>query len=321
MPKNKAHLLRLKGIDNSLNRLNRVKKKRLSLRFGVSEKTISRDIKYMKEAFDAPIENDNDGYFYTEKFSIPINLSVSGEEVRQLKLAVKTLSQFQYLDAFSGLEGLFDKIEKSVLFKLPDVNRQFIYFEKVPYYKGTELLDFFIDAIERTKIVTFDYQSFKSEHPTNHVIHPYILKEHTNRWYVIGFLPSQNSFTSFAMERIIQNEQFKTLPRYFEVHPEFNAETFFEHTFGMTVYNGKAVEKIKLAFTKIQGKYFESKPFHKYEEIERNDDNLIVEMLLIPNFELIRKLASFGSGVEIITPISLKQELVKYLKETIKQYE
>jgi predicted DNA-binding transcriptional regulator YafY len=321
MPKNKAQLLRIKGIDDRLNRWSRVKQKRLAKIFEVTERQIGRDIKYMKDEFNAPITHDNEGYFYTENFSIPLNLSLTGEEIRQLKLAVKTLNQYQHLDAFADLGGLIDKIESSVRFKLPDIKHNFIHFEKVPFYQGTELLEFFIDAIERTQTVTFDYQSFKSEYPINHIIHPYILKEHTNRWYVIGFLPAQNSITSFALERIIQNEGFKFIPSHFDVHPEFNATTFFENTFGMTVYANKPIEKIILSFTPLQGKYFESKPFHKYKIIEKNAEQLTVEMHLIPNLELIRKLVSFGSGVEVIAPTRLKESLLRYLNEAMIKYQ
>lgn len=325
MPKNKAQLNRIKQIDLYLNRqyqstMYRVKRKDLANRFNVSEKTISRDIRFMKNEFNAPIKYDNRGYFYTEKFSIPLNLGLTGLEINQLKIAVKILSQYKHFSIFSELDSLIDKIEHSVRFNLSETKRNFIYFEKVPSYKGTEHLDFFIEAIEYNRVISFDYQSYKTTTPLNHQIHPYILKEHTNRWYVIGLLPEQNSITAFALERIVKNT-LKSTTQYFDISPEFNPDIFFKYTFGMTVHSDRSVEKVILSFTPLQAKYFISKPFHPYKKLLYTKDELRVEMEIIPNFELIRKVVSFGSGVKVIAPKSFKKEVINYMKSTLSLYE
>jgi len=320
MPYNKSDLRRFKGIDNHLNRQRRVKRKRLADIFGVDERQISRDVKYMKDEFEAPIVYDNDGYYYSEKFNMPLNLALSREEVNQLRFAIATLNQFQHLDIFSDLAGLIERIENSVRFKISDVEHNFIYFEKVPFYVGTELVEFFIKAIRLTRVVTFDYQSFRNSYTLTHNFHPYILKEHTNRWYVIGYLPSQQSITSFALERIVQNDTLTLSEKYFDVISTFNPNDYFKYTYGMTVLSENKVEDVILSFTPIQAKFFKSKPFHEYEIVEENSENFIVKMKLIPNLELIRKLASFGSDIKVLSPISLVERLSEYLQNALDLY-
>lgn len=320
MPKNKQQLRRVQGIDYCLNKQRRTKKNRLALRFGVTEKTISRTIRIMKNEYDAPILYDNDGYFYSEKFSIPLNLKLSSTEINQLKIAVKTLNQFQHLDIFKDLEGLVQKIENAVHYNLSDLQKNFIHFESVPFYEGTELIDIFIEAIESYKSIRFDYQSFKTTTPYHHLFHPYALKEHTNRWYVIGYLPEEDSVTSFALDRIIQNKNLNITNSAFKILPSFSIDQYFQYTVGMTVHSDKNIEEIIMSFSPLQAKYFKSKPFHPYHIQKENKDQLIVKMHLIPNYELVRKLAGFGNGVKILSPQSLIEEVTTYLKDALNQY-
>ena len=88
----------------------------------------------------------------------------------------------------------------------------------------------------------------------------------------------------------------------------------------MTVLQDRDPEEIILSFTPLQAKYFESKPFHQYEVVEKNQQYLIIKMRLIINYELIRKLAGFGTGVKVLRPITLKKELIQYLQAAIEQY-
>lgn len=320
MPINKEQLRRIKGIDRQINRCKRVKSGQLASFFEVSTKTIGRDIEYMRNKFDAPIISDNNGYHYSSPFNIPLDLTITGEEIRKLKVAVETLNQFQHLDIFQDLSGLIKKIEHSVHFKLPEATSEFIHFEAVPHYEGTELIELFIRAMETQQAVSFDYQSFKNDVPTEHILHPYVIKEHTNRWYIIGFLPAHASITSFALDRIVKNENLKILEQYFTKKVDFDIDAFFRYTYGMAVHSEREVEVVTLSFSPLQAKYFESKPFHKYENISESSDEFVVKMQLIPNFELVRKLVSFGGGVKVLSPDSLRNEVVKYFEQALKLY-
>lgn len=320
MPITKNVQVRLKRIDECLKNGRKMTRKQLANKCNVSTKTIERDIEVLRNTYNAPIESGQLGYYYYENFSFGIDIAISSKEISQLKVAINILNHHKEMDVFKNLSGLVTKLEKAVKFQLYEETAHYISFEKVPYYKGTELIDFFIEAIEDRRIVSFDYLSFKSEQLINHSINPYILKEHTNRWYIIGFVSEYNSFTLFALERIIQNENLILSEETFRRNKEFDIEKMFRYTYGMTVLSEKKPEKIRLEFTSLQGKYFESKPFCQYSIIEKTSENLIIETELIINYELIRKIASFGSGVKIVTPSSLKNDVISFFNDAINKY-
>lgn len=325
MPKFKNQIGRFQTIDAMLNRWKNsyVPTETLMDRCEVSERTIKEDIRQMRESWDAPNKYNrrHKGYHYTHPFEMPLELGLTLEDMNALELAVKTLNQFKHLSAFRGFDSLFSKIEQAVTFKLPHSEYEdHIYFEQVPFYFGTEFIEPLLNAIKESRVVTFTYNSYKSEFPREHSFHPYVLKEHTNRWYVIGWLSGVSSITTFALDRILP-ESLIVQDNYFHTKQAFNIITHFEHAVGMTVYPDQPIEEIILSFTSLQAKYFQSKPFHEFEIVNsKNESALLVKMHLVINYELIRIIVGMGSGVKVLQPLALIDQVKSYHLRALKQY-
>lgn len=286
----------------------------------IQERQLKKDLAYMRDAFEAPIEYDRKlkAYVYFKKFELPTNLYLSREELNQLKVALQTLSQFKHLEAYKDFEGIFYKIEQSFKNKYNYNSPVPIYFEKVPHYKGTEHIDLFLEAIENTQNIEFQYQTFSATKSLTHIFQPYFIKEHSNRWYVIGYLPKEKSITTFALDRIINEPILQS--KFYDIPSGFDVNEHYEFTYGIAVYMDKQIETVVLEFTPKQARFFKSKPFHPFEIIQEDENKLRVEMQLRPNFELVRKLVSFGKGVKVIQPESLKNDIIKYFSDALNQY-
>ncbi|GJM29381.1 MAG: hypothetical protein DHS20C17_20160 [Cyclobacteriaceae bacterium] len=90
---------------------------------------------------------------------------------------------------------------------------------------------------------------------------PVVVKEFKNRWYVIARDTTDNFIKHFGFDRISQLEITKTrLPGPIE----FNADDFFQYSFGITTLSGKEPERIELSFNKLQGAYIKAVPLHQY---------------------------------------------------------
>jgi predicted DNA-binding transcriptional regulator YafY len=324
MPKNKNQIQRYQVINHLLNLRKGavVHISELVDRCKASERTVKGDIQFLRNQHDAQIEYDTqrNGYYYVEPFDLPIDLALTQTDIARLQIAVETLNQFQHLDIFKDLQGVFQKINQSVRFKLdkdPSVSKA-IYFEPVPFYRGTEHIPIFLKAIEATRSLRFQYQSFKSVQAFEHEINPYFLQEFGNRWYVIGLSKTHQKITSFALERITDNPEI--LKTYFAIPKDFKPEKYFDNTYGMTHDYDKPIEEIILQFKPLQAKYFKSKPFHHYEVVEDVQDCFIVKMNLIVNYELVRKIVSMGNEVKVLHPQSLIQIVKQFFEEANKNY-
>ncbi|MEM7369561.1 MAG: WYL domain-containing protein [Bacteroidota bacterium] len=280
----------------------------------------------MREEYDAPILHDKkrNGYHYTSQFQIPVDLALTQEDFSALELAANTLTQFKHLRVFEAFNNLFFKITHTVNHLIQENQNSHIHFEKVPFYKGTEHIDSCLKAIEYQRIIRFLYHSPHSKTPILHVVHPYELKEHTNRWYLVAWMPEYQSYTPFALDRILSDE-VKIMEREFGRDQSFNIETYFEFAIGMTVYHDQPIEDVILEFQPKQAQFFKSKPFHNYDIIEETNDKLIVRLRLIihqekRNYELVRKIVSMGDGVKVIQPQVLIDQVKGYLHAALNQY-
>jgi predicted DNA-binding transcriptional regulator YafY len=89
----------------------------------------------------------------------------------------------------------------------------------------------------------------------------------------------------------------------------FDTESFFQDTIGITTYRGKA-EKISLIANSIAAKYIASQPFHKSQKIiSENQDQTTFELTILVSEEFIRNLLGYGGEVEIIAPLSLRKQV------------
>lgn len=70
--------------------------------------------------------------------------------------------------------------------KLHEGNQSVIAFENPPPPKGIEFLEDIYIAIINKKVLKICYQSFKQTKPQDWLIHPYLLKEYNNCWFLPG---------------------------------------------------------------------------------------------------------------------------------------
>lgn len=286
----------------------------------ISKSQLKNDIIFLREEYQAPIKYDRKlkAYIYTKEFELANDLKLTRSDYLKLKVAFNTLSQFNHLDIYKDFEGIYYKIENSFRYQ-SNARTSPIYFEKVPFYKGTEHIELFLEAIENTQIIEFDYLSTYATESLTHTFQPYFIKEHSNRWYVIGFLPKENSITTFALDRIMNTPIL--LNQYYDIPQDFDVEKHYEFTYGIGVKLEKDIETVVLEFQPTQARFFKSKPFHQFKTIQDDENKFIAEMKLRPNFELIRKLVSFGKGVKVLQPESLKNDIIKYFSDALIQYQ
>jgi predicted DNA-binding transcriptional regulator YafY len=242
-----------------------------------------------------------------------------------LRLAVATLAQLNHIADFKDLPQTVDKIRKAIgRWVDQEAQHKAIYFDPLPQYEGSRLLPFFMDAIEKEHQVQFDYFSFQASASKNYIFDPYFLRQHHQRWYVGGWSHDINErfIRTFPLERI-EGEPILTGKFIdFSVKPQgFNPITYWQHVIGIMRPANGLTEKVILQFSSVQGKYFESQPFYQpYEVLEKTEDKLVVQMYLMIEIELIRKIAAYGYEVRVLEPRQLAETMYNFFEKAIMLY-
>lgn len=322
MSKNKNQLARFRRIHEllSLRKGTVVKPDEFCRACDISRRTLDNDLAFMRAEFEAPIvwDKHRQGYCYERPFDLTTQIALNLEDVHRLHVAVETLAQFEHLEVFRDLRDTVEKIRKGVSgWVRSAAAAKAIYFEPVQY-AGTEHLPVLLRAIEERRQVRFPYQSFQRTEAQTCELEPYCIRQHDQRWYVVGRSPQYDYLKPFALDRIAgKPELTKTL---FD-NPQFKPEAFFQHIYGMHTEPVEQACEVWLRFSPLQARYFLSRPFHPYQTIAENPDgSLRVCLKVCITIELIRKLAGYGDEVTVLAPASLQETMRAFFEAGGKQY-
>lgn len=334
MPANKEAFIRYRIIDRLLRNkrktypsmLDFIEEMEENLGKTFSDSTIQKDIKAMKQdsllGYMAPIKwsKREGGYYYSDENFTISEIPLSEKDVDSLEFAATVLQQFKGIKMFSDFEATVDKIFNAInvnTLLTEDEIEDTIQFEKVPYFKGSNLIGKILPHIKDRNCIDINYQKFDSEDSRTHTIHPYLLKEYRNRWYLIGMNDKNGYINTFGLDRINYVEQNERL---FKFHENFSSHNYFKHAFGITTFEGKA-EEVVLSFNKIQKAYVLTQPLHESQEVLSETDNeLVVKLNVGLTVELIMSILSFGENVKVVSPESLKTQIKERMMKAMKAY-
>ena len=330
MPLNKEALIRYRVINRCLVESEYVSKAKLiraceeALDIApIGVRTIDQDLHDMREdtrlGFHAPIKHsrEKNGYYYEDPDYSIDNIPLNEEELEALSFASTMLEQYKHIDLFTTFTGAVQKIVDAVNIRRmlkTEPSSPFIQFESVPEMKGSEYLMEIIEAIRDKKVIEIKHKRFDSDKAYLHKVHPYLLKEYRNRWYLIGLNDDLLQIRTYGLDRIQKINPNQTIE--FQ-DAGFDPSDYFKSTIGIIAPDAEPQEVV-LKYAKDQGQYVITQPIHESQEIvEETDKHVIISLHIIPTFELVSLILGWGAEVEVIKPGSLR-ERVKGIVEEMK---
>jgi len=193
----------------------------------------------------------------------------------------------------------------------------FVHHKKSQKIKGIQYLDPIVSAIEKRQVLRLYYLPFYEDKPYFNEVHPYLLKEHESRWYMVGLNAFKGKVRTYALDRI-RDLQVAAGAEY--ILPEFKTEEYFKHAIGIIAPEGTP-PLIKLAVQKTQAQYLITRPWHDSQNIvEDNDEQVVFSFKVHPTYEFRSLVLSLGKDGNILEPASLREEMKKELATMLKQY-
>lgn len=182
--------------------------------------------------------------------------------------------------------------------------RRRILLEDIP--SGQRHLTPIIEAMRDGVKIRIMYQSFHSAEPSTFILAPYCVRVFRQRWYVLGTSEKGKELRLYSLDRILNTER-TTTP--FVLPENFDAEAFFANGYGVTVDERKP-EIVRISVDAYQANYLRSLPIHpSQEETERNNDYSVFQFFIVPTYEFIKELLSYGGTLEVLSPKWLRKEM------------
>lgn len=340
MPMNKNAVIRYRHIDSCLSHKHKrfttqeiadyVNEKLREDDFPtVSLRCIQKDIKALtEEVFFADLDYkeraDGKKYIHYADPSYSIfTKELSEDEEHLLSEVLNTLGQFDGLNNFEWLDGLKQRLGVREC-------RRIIQFSANPdYLAGSNLLGKLFTAIANKQVIKITYHTFKEpEKPKKSLVHPYLLKQYNNRWFLIAG-GKDDFIINFALDRI---DDFELVDGKKYKEPSMELEERFEEIVGVTLIKGASSEKILLWVSDKQMPYIQTKPLHgsqrvikgaRAEQLHKEygiNDGHFIEINCIVNTELKQLIASQMDDMMVLSPQTLCNAMFERIEQQWNKY-
>lgn len=250
----------------------------------VSQRTLQRDFKEMRNIFGVDIQHCKDFGYYIA--------SINNDELFRYE---ELLINFDILTALN-------KEDRAIGYILPEHHRP----------KGSEILPLLIKALKENAVISFDHTNIRTEKQSIHTVCPYFLKESFGLWYLVA-KTAGNKLCIYGVDRI-NNLHFtgETFKRDSTIDPDM----LFKDCFGIWDDPSMPVEEIELSYNKLDGKFLKNNPLHHSQEIlADNDDEFRIRLKLKITNDFVMALLSRSKSLTVIKPTHLRERIKTIYQE------
>lgn len=281
---------------------------------GISKRTIQYDIIFMKSADGWNIDLESIPYgkrtyyrYRDSNFSIN-NMPLSEFEIEQLSSAMDILTQFRGMPQFEWVYELLPKLKQGI--QSEGSKEVIMDFESNPFLKGSEYLGILFQAIYYKKVLKISYKPFEAEVAYDLILHPYFLKQYNSRWFLLGFNPEiEKSDWNLALDRIESIQE--TAIEYIK-NDQIDWIEYFDDIIGVTKPVDSKLEDVVLHVIGKTAFYIKSKPLHGSQKDKWISQQILeIKLKLQINYEFQRLLFSYGDSIMVISPKSLKNNMIE----------
>ncbi|MDR6403589.1 MULTISPECIES: YafY family protein [Chryseobacterium] len=284
----------------------------------VSKRTVQLDLQNMRSekfGYEAPIEvYDKKYYRYSDPDYSIHNISVNESDLKAMNNAVQILKQFKDFSMFKEMNGVIQKLEDSIHARS---QKSIIHLDKNEQLKGLEHIDILYDAILNKRVLNILYKSFTARESSNYVVHPQLLKEFNNRWFLICL--HKGKMYNLALDRM---ESITIEEKIEYIDKDLDGDEYFKDIVGVTVSETMAPRNVVFFVDSSNAPYVKTKPLHKSQEIiSETEKGTVFKICVQINYELERLLLGFGECLIVHKPRKLRLRMEEKFKAGVKNYE
>lgn len=299
----------------------------LAAYFGVSEKTIRRDLELLQEA-GIELEEQLGEYgrkTYRTKFSkLAEGVTFAWDQALAIALAPQFMLAFAGTPLYQGIR----KASEKVLSLLSEKGREYVkrtaaalYWTRtgmpLPTDQWKQALGIILDALEDRRVLQLTYRSERQREARTYLVHPYGLVVHRHSLYLVGYSEQHGQVRHFKLNRV---EEAKLTENAADVPDDFDIEDHLAGAFA--VFNASGEPKlVRIRFSPTVARYVTESQWHPTQRVDWTPNGgVILELELRDTTELKSWVLSFGAHAEVLEPVELRQEIAEELKAALSYY-
>ena len=155
----------------------------------VASKTIHRDIEFMRDRMNLPIQFDgaHNGYYYNGEVSAFPTLQITEGELFALVVAEKALQQYRGTSfegpLLSAIKKMQESLPDTISLNLADVGQAISFRTRVEPILDLEIFDTLARAVAERRQLELDYRKPGAARPESRIVDPYHLANVNGEWF------------------------------------------------------------------------------------------------------------------------------------------
>ena len=292
---------------------------------GTSRAGVKRDLAYMRDRFNAPIEYDREANGYRfgaprsgPRYELP-GLWFSASEVLALLTTLRLLGDVQPGMLDGQIEPLRERL-RSILgsgdHSWQEVQERIRIFQ--PERRAGSPVHFSTIAagvLKRSRLWIRHYNR-KEDRETEREISPQRLVQYRDNWYLDAWCHLRNDLRSFAVDAIRDAELRDTRAK------EIAAAELDAHLgAGYGIFAGRDIQWATLRFTPEAARWVSAQQWHPNQRARtEKDGSYVLEVPYSDDRELVMEILRYSADVEVIAPQSLRDRVARALMQAARRY-
>ena len=300
-------------IDEQLRKNRYPNRAKLADLLEVNQKTIQRDVDFLRDRMKAPIQYDRrrKGFYYTDQTWFFPAVQLKAQDLFSMLIARQAIEQYRGTPLANELQSIYDRIVGPLTQKISvtsnNVSPAVSFSAPATLSVKEDVWNAIIQALRTNKTVRIRHRSIGKENYEEKTICPYHLVCLQGEWYVLAGTLASEEVRQYALGRIAK----AIVSRIPATVPEgFDATDLLNHTFGRFV-SKKDLKTIEVRIDKKMGPLFADRRWHAMQKIETLPSGDYVISFPVsasgpwPYFHVINWILSWGRYAKVLNPPEL----------------
>jgi proteasome accessory factor B len=272
----------------------------------VSTKTIHRDLEFMRDRLNLPLEFDSGrkGYFYAGEVSGFPTLQITEGEIFALVVAEKALQQYRGTSFEKPLLSAIRKMEQAlpdtISLNLADVEQTISFRTRAEPILNLQTFEVLARAVSRSQQLELQYR--KPGQPAEvRLVDPYHLANINGEWFLFAYDHARKDIRTFSPARI---QTVQPTGKHFARPQKFSLDKRLRDSFG--VHSGGGKFEVIIRFAPRVADYIREKKWHESQTLRELDGGAVELNLKLSSLaEVQRWVLSWGGDARVLQPAEL----------------
>jgi proteasome accessory factor B len=270
----------------------------------VSSKSIHRDLEFMRDRMELPLEYDpaRKGYHYTQEVGNFPTLQITEGELFALLVAEKALQQYRGT-----------ALPDTVSLNIADWEQTISFRTRAEPIVKLETFDTLAKAAAQRKQLQLTYRKPGQKATELRIVDPYHLANINGEWFLFAWCHLRRDIRTFVPARILAAEPTgKTFAR----PQKFSLEKRLRDSFG--VQSGQGIFDVVLQFNEIAADYIREKRWHESQQLrELRDGGVELRLKLSSLAEVERWVLGWAGNARVIQPLELADSVAQAARKIL----